>query len=213
MFGSPFPFVFGSPFRKFQWFESSVIGSYGQATAILISTGKPMFFFPLNPKTRHAGATLLSFGEGKKPSSSKSEKQLSRNLMKMRNLKLLGSFHVLFHLSACRSSSIWPATCVDPSTKSPRARPSQLPFPALTEACEQCMALAVVVAVAIVVAIVFFMFWCWILIVVWLLLYLWVWYLPLLRIPIAVPFFYSRFLVLFVIAMLLCLLLLLYMHF
>jgi hypothetical protein len=42
--------------------------------------------------------------------------------------------------------------------KSPRARPSQLLFPALTEACEQCMALDVVVAVAIVVAVVFFMF-------------------------------------------------------
>ena len=33
---------------------------YGQATAILISTGKPMFFFlKLNPKTRHAGAKQL----------------------------------------------------------------------------------------------------------------------------------------------------------
>ena len=42
--------------------------------------------------------------------------------------------------------------------KSPRARPSQLLFPALTEACEQRMALDAVVAVAIAVAVVFLCF-------------------------------------------------------
>ena len=33
--------------------------------------------------------------------------------------------------------------------KSPRVRPSQLLFPAMTEACEQRMALVVVIAVAV----------------------------------------------------------------
>ena len=57
------------------------------------------------------------------------------------DVELLGSFHV---------HTIWLTTsCVDPSMKSPRVRPSQLLFPAMTEACEQRMALVVVIAVAV----------------------------------------------------------------
>ena len=93
---------------------------------------------------------------GKESKQRKKERQQNRNL-KMRNLKLHGSFHALLHLSACRSL-IWPTTCVGPSMTSPRAQPSQLPFPVLTEGFEQYSAWLLMWQLRLCL-----LLWCWLL--------------------------------------------------